>query len=170
LALGRLQFGVELALERLQGARTDYDSVVDPMSAEGIEAGFRVSSEIHALFVVADSFWDNLAEVVKDLPGVRGIADARSAGADIADRTRMGRDHLEHFAERIPKGRRGRPKDPDMSAAVFAQIPGGFDGRMALFGDEEFDVVVIAEAVTRAGSTARAALGHSIGRHVFESR
>jgi len=158
LALGRTSFGVELAFERLMQACEDFNSLVGFGGDDAVaEAGFRMSNELHAFFVCADAFWDNLRALARAMPGLAELARARSEHAPAADVARTARDHLEHLAERIETGR-GEKFGLAMTAQTFRRVSGGFDGTSAYFGDEEFDVPAVREAVAEAAEVARTAL------------
>lgn len=151
LATGRGAFGVELAFRRLLEARIDYDATVD---AAMIEAGLEMSNEMHALFVHADSFWDNLRALRRALPGVPNLGTVCDSNAQAARTAETARDHVEHIADRICDGRPKRRTVPEMPAEVFRRGVSGFAGRLAYFGDELFDVVEIHDAVMAAQSDA----------------
>jgi hypothetical protein len=160
LAVGRSAFGVELAYQRLFESRSDYDAAAigpDLRPAE-IESSLRMSSELHALFVYADSFWDNLRSVRRALPGIAGLRTVCDSNATKALVAATARNHVEHFAERISDGRPKGRTAPAMSAEVFRQGAGGFDGRWAYFGDEEFDVVELHDVIVAAQMEALNAL------------
>ena len=149
---------MDLAFERLVGARADFDALFGfGGDAALAEAGFRMSSEMHALFVFADGFWDHLQPLSHIFPGVPELARAVSAHELDADTARKVRDHVEHLAERVTLGRRKQFGQP-MTAETFRRVAGGFDGRMAYYGDETFDVPAIRDAVADAADLARVAL------------
>lgn len=154
--IGRTVFGVRLALQRLLQARMDYDAAFDAGGgSESTEAGFRMSCELHALFVYLDTFWDNLRCLRRALPGIPGLGTAYDSNTQSMRVAKTARDHLEHIDERIVAGRRIAPP---MSPEVFRRSAGGFDGRVAIFGDEEFDVIDLHDAAMAAQEIALAAL------------
>ena len=155
LATGRSAFGVELASRRLLVARDDYDATV---GAAEVEPGLRMSNEMHALFVCADAFWDNLRALRRALPGLILLGRVCDSNAKTALTAKTARDHVEHFAERIGEGRREGRVNPEMPADVFRGAAGGFDGRLAYFGYERFDVGEICDAVLAAQTDALRAL------------
>lgn len=126
------------------------------LTLASLETTLRMSSEMHALFVFADAFWDNLKPLGAALPGIPEITLTSDHARDDAVLARTVRDHVEHIAERIVEGRQKR--NPKMNAETFRKASGGFDGRTAYFGDEEFDVVAIRDAVAAAEETVRGAL------------
>jgi hypothetical protein len=116
-------------------------------------------NELHALFVYADSFWDNLRALRQSLPGLAPLGVLCDSNVAAALTAKNARDHVEHFAERITDGRPERRNAPAMAPEVFRRGAGGFDGLRMYFGDEWFDVVEIHDAVMAAQSEALEILG-----------
>jgi hypothetical protein len=131
LAVGRSAFGVDLAFRRLVTARDDFDATAD---AAGIEPGLRMSNEMHALFIYADSFWDNLNALRRVLPGLSLLGKVCDSNAQAAQTVRTARNHVEHFAERIGVGgpKRGVVKRFDVGEIRDAVVAAQMDALRAL--------------------------------------
>jgi hypothetical protein len=147
VTLARAQAGAEYAYRQLEVA------IADHARAEGradwsaaMEARLRMSFYMRAFAVEADLLFDTLQLLGSYLPAdaAAEVKLTRRIHQSTATRVRDLRGHVEHLPERIHKGRGGsRP----MTREVFRQAVGVFEETTVVFGDDEFDLRKIRDAL-----------------------
>jgi hypothetical protein len=144
--LGHYQYAVALSFDRLREI-----GYVEGEPQAGFELSMRRNAEIHLLAVSAHGFWLSLrylANRIKEPP----IIACFKAQSGVVANTKGLRDHFEHLVERFEVGRSSR-RGKAMPQEVFSQSIGRFDGQCVHFGDEQFDLPEIAEAVLASGAS-----------------
>lgn len=149
--LARTQYGSKASLDRLVEARA-IGELQDKSSTSSLPDkiinAFEVLHQAHSFIVSVDTFWETFKRL-RDHIDLPELDAAWTSSAEARRLSREARNHIEHVAERITAGR----AKPPMTSIDFIKKLGVFDGTKIWFGNENYDVVAMHEAVMTVGRT-----------------